>query len=189
MTTPDALSSPLNLDFPSLDEITLAGDSLDSIQSIQIITTLPVGKPSKSSFFRTHPEPAYWVTVGILELEETREIFLVMPGAMVHAMGMAKPAQLVPFISLTGHLGIWPIKLGANSWNESARDAAVRAKDSWLRLASGQGSYDLFVAQADLPEPTWPNLTPADFIKAGFKHRVIRDATHEVVRKLAGESV
>lgn len=181
------LASPLADDFPSLDDIKVSGDAIDGIKAAQVITSLPVGKPPRSAFFRTHPDAAFWIPLAILDLEETRETFLVLPSAMIHTMGLARPCQIVPYITLTGHVGLWPIKMGANAWNDSARDAAARAKDNWVRLATGQGQYDIFVAQGELPSPTWPNLTAQEYLKAGFKHRLIRDNTHEVVRKLAGE--
>jgi hypothetical protein len=183
----DDLSSPLADDFPSMDQLKVSAEGLDGIKAAQIITSLPVGKPPRSSFFRTHPDPAFWFPTAILTLEETREIFLVMPAAMVHTMGLARSCHIVPYITVTGQCGLWPIKAGANAWNDSARDAAARARDNWVRLGTGQGQYDVFVAQAALPAPSWPNLTATDYLKAGFKHRLIRDNTHEVVRKLAGE--
>lgn len=186
----DALKSPIEDDFPSLEELRVTDDNLDGVKAAKIITTVPVGKPPKSSFFRTHRSPDYWQRLAILELEESRETFLVLPGAQIHTMGLSKLCLVVPYITLNGHVGLWTIKTSSNNaWNESAQDAAQRARDHWVRLASGQGQYDVFIAQAAIPDPTWPDLSPLDFLRAGFRTRIIRDASHEVIRKLAGEQV
>jgi hypothetical protein len=48
------------------------------------------------------------------------------------------------------------------------------------------GAYDVFEAQAELPEPTWPELSFAKILEIAFRDFVIRDGDHPVLRKLRG---
>src|SRR4051812_11570689 len=45
----------------------------------KLLTTVPVRKPGREAFVRTHPDPAYRLLTGVVELKEEREIYLVAP--------------------------------------------------------------------------------------------------------------
>ena len=44
----------------------------------KLLTTVPVGKPSKQEFFRTHPDEAYRLSpAAVVEMEDDREFYLL----------------------------------------------------------------------------------------------------------------
>ena len=75
-----------------------------------------------------------------------------------------------------------------NSWNESARDAAQIAQDSWVRVSANMslGAYDTFTALGDIPEPEWPDLSFEEILKIAFKGKYIESTDHVVIRDLLG---
>jgi hypothetical protein len=53
----------------------------------KLLTTVPVRKPNKQNFVRVNPVPAYRLTVGLIELKENRETFLVLPAVSQELSG------------------------------------------------------------------------------------------------------
>jgi len=89
---------------------------------------------------------------------------------------------------------LWPIKLPDENgrldpWNDAALIAAERAKSVWVRIASNmaKGSYDVWEANGDYPDPEWPQVELATLLELAFKDRVIEDVDHPVLRHLRGE--
>ena len=48
----------------------------------KLLTTVPVRKPNKQDFVRVHPDVPYRLTVGLIELKENRETYLVLPAGV-----------------------------------------------------------------------------------------------------------
>jgi len=74
----------------------------DEPHTQNLILDIPVHKPPTTAFIRTHPE--YQVRMGILELSETREHFLVtraIYGQLIKEKAVSK-RLLVPSITLQG---------------------------------------------------------------------------------------
>ena len=63
-----------------LDSLRLSQDFASAVGVKRLIKTVPVKKPSKEWFVRTHPDPAYRLQTAVLELKEDRETYLVSPG-------------------------------------------------------------------------------------------------------------
>ena len=63
-----------------LASLRLSQDFASAVGVKKLITTVPVKKPSKEWFVRTHPDPAYWLQTAFVELKEDRETYLVAPG-------------------------------------------------------------------------------------------------------------
>jgi hypothetical protein len=171
----------------------LSQDFTSQIGVKKLITTIPVRRPDPQWFFRTHPDGAYTLEAAALELRDDRETYLVDPTLAAEIAEEVKPKLLVTSITRQGTLFIWPINLPKadgrlDNWSRSATEAAQRARTSWIRLVSNMalGAYDVFEAQAELPEPTWPELSFAKILEIAFRDFVIRDADHPVLRKLRG---
>jgi len=61
---------------------------------------------------------------------------------------------------------LWPVKLpgpdGRHSeWHRSAAEAADVAMKHWVRVTSNMslGAYEVFQAEANIPDPIWPAAT------------------------------
>lgn len=158
-------------------------------------TTIPVRKPGKQDFVRTHPDSAYRLETAVLELKEERETYLVDPLLWDELPSELTPKVLVTFINRQKVLCIWPIRLPGSDgriddWNASALEAADMAKDAWVRVSANMslGAYEISSATGDIPEPEWPELSFEEILKIAFKGRYIDSLDHPVVQRLLGIS-
>ena len=178
---------PANFAAPPQQEFTAAQKALVHCR---------VGKPSKDTFVRAHPDPDMSMEAFLLTLDSTGESYLLTPNAAaaVQHLGMVKRVnitvaitrQLDPFLWITNPI---PIEGRDNSYWETNRQAKERAKNSWVRVASNQGNkvYDIFDAQITIDDPTWPDHTLRDYLKAGFAaNRTITEPTDPVLQGLMG---
>ena len=157
------------------------------------LTMVPVRKPNRQEFVRTHPDDAYHYSTGILELKEERESYLVDPDLCPELPGEIVPKILLTTISKQGVLTIWPIRLPGedgrmNPWHQSAMEAAQLAQSQWVRVAANMslGGYETFIATGDLPEPEWPDKSMQEIMDIAFKDRYINAIDHPVIRRLRG---
>ena len=154
---------------------------------------MPVRKPDRQWFVRTHAAENMRLDTAVLELKEDRETYLVAP-AMRHVLpGEVVPKALITAINRQGVLFLWPIRLPGedgrhDEWNRSALEAARLASDQWIRVSANMslGAYDTFVATGDLPEPEWPEMDLHEILKLAFRDRYIDSPDHPVVERLRG---
>jgi hypothetical protein len=183
-------------DLFDLEFLRLSADFASAVGVRKLIKTVPVRKPSREWFIRTHPDPDYRRQADVLELREDREIYLVSqslrPGLASETT--LSPRQLVTSITRQGVLFLWPIRLpGADGkiddWNRSAMDAADEAKSRWVRVTANMslGAYDVTAATGQFAEPEWPDMTSLAIIKIAFRDMMITDWDHPVLRRLRGE--
>ncbi len=179
-----------------LASLRLSQDFASAVGVKKLITTIPVRKPSKEWFVRTHPDPAYRLQTAVLELKEDREIYLVAPALWPELASEPtfSPRLLVTAINRQGVLFLWPIRLpGADGkiddWSRSALDAADEAKSRWVRITANMslGAYDVAVASGQVAEPAWPDITFQEIIKIAFRDKMISDWNHPVLQRLRGE--
>jgi hypothetical protein len=160
----------------------------------RILVSVPVRKPHRQEFFRTHPDPEMSIAVALLELREDRQTYLVSPELAPYLPGEAVIKLLVTTISSHGALFLWPIKLPdergrLDEWNAVALEAAERAKSTYIRLIPNMkaGTYDVVEAANVFPDPIWPEATLEKLLEMGFKDRFIDSMDHPVLRRLRGE--
>jgi hypothetical protein len=159
-----------------------------------LLTTIPVRKPHRQDFVRVHPDAAYRCgPVGVLELKEDRETYLVTPSMANVLAGEFNLVTLCTAITRQGVVFLWPVKLPAPdgrqlAWHTSAAEAAEKAMDRWVRVSANMhlGAYDIALAAATLPEPEWPSLTPEEILRVAFRDHIIDREDHPVVRRLIG---
>jgi hypothetical protein len=172
-------------------------DFASAVGVMRLITTIPVRKPSKEWFVRTHPDPSHRLQTAVVELKEDRETYLVAPGLWPELTSEPtfSPRLLITAINRQGVLFLWPIRLpGAvgkiDDWSRSALDAADEAKSRWVRVTANMSlqAYELAVASGQVAEPSWPDLTFQEIIKIGFRDKMISDWSHPVLKCLRGEA-
>lgn len=159
------------------------------------VNMVPIQKPNKQQFVRVHPGPEYRFPTAILELEETREHYLVAPGMRAELGGEYRPTVLM-LATYRGSLSpfLWPLKFSEdgkeNTWNDSARLAAEAAKETWVRVKSDQVSstYRVIRAEGISDQPIWPDLTMNELLGLAFKDRLIDSPDHPIVAKLRGRN-
>ena len=174
----------------------LSQDFSASIGVKKALLTVPVKKPTNSWWVRVHPEPAYRLQTGVIELKEDRELYLVLPALWpeLAAERMFKPKLLVTAVNRQGVVFLWAANLPrsdgrADEWSRTALEALDLAGKQWVRLVANMslGAYEVYTAAGELGDPVWPDLQFRDLLHIAFKDRYITDRSHPVLRRLRGE--
>jgi hypothetical protein len=196
--TGDAPPKPARPDlFADLAQLRLPQNFDETVGVVKEITRIPVQKPSREWFFRVHPE-LYWEAF-VLELKDSdHEIYFVVPEIGLALPGESTISRRALYVAMARPdlLFVWPVRMPGpdgqlDTWNQSAHEAALKAKNYWSRLNSRKmsNSYELSLAKAaDWPEPVWPDLTLNQILGLAFKNRVIDSLNHPVLKKLRGEA-
>jgi hypothetical protein len=160
----------------------------------RVLVSLPVRKPGRQDFFRSHPDIEMWLETVVLELKEDRLTYLVDPALAPYLPGEAIPKILIPAMTMHNAMFLWPVKLEdergrLDEWNAVALEAAERARSKWIRLIAnmGAGTYDVLEAAGVFPEPEWPELSLKRLLALAFKDRFIDSMDHPVLKRLRGE--
>lgn len=179
-----------------LSKITVSSVTAEDLGVEKPILVIPVDKPSRQSFFRVHPDPAYRADVRIIKLEADRETYLVTNDIWPLIRGETKYVRLVPYITREGAIGLWPLALHDEllgkrdtNWGITARKAAEYAETKWVRMQANMqlGRHDV-VTSDKIPEPIWPKITFTEILNKAFgTDRLIKSLEHPVIRQLNGD--
>jgi hypothetical protein len=158
----------------------------------KVVAVVPIRKPSPQEFFRVHPGSDHRALVAMIELKDDRAIYVVKPELVADIVREVTVRLLVLAINTAGVVFLWPLRQPRedgrfDDWGSSAIAAAENAEQQWTRMTSTTGSYQVEVAQGNLAEPKWPDLTFAETVKIAFKGKVIDSLDHPVLRRLRGE--
>jgi hypothetical protein len=173
-------------------QIRLGGRDGEGVVIKKPLVTVPVRVPSKKTWFRCHPDPAHKIEVGIVELEDTSEDYL-LSGADVYAAmeGLYTPVMLRTAMTSRRVLFLMKSKLprtdglGA-SWALSAAAAGDQAAQCWVRMQSNKdlGAYEVYEATGKIEDPVWPEENLRQLMKIAFHNRIITDLDHPVTKEL-----
>lgn len=161
----------------------------------KVVTLVRVSRPADQQFVRTRTDAGWRTECAIVKLAGDDRPYIVDPSVAHLAIGDMKLVQLRLGIDRQGNLFLWPVPLppaegSENSWNQSQRQVADLAEKRWVRMKSinAIGAYEAFEAGAEIPEPTWPELTFAEILEIAFGNgHVIDDRDHPALRTLRGE--
>jgi hypothetical protein len=159
----------------------------------KILNLVPVGKPTPTQFFRSHTNDAMQFNAMLLAPKGSQENYLVTHQVAGHIPELVKSVTLMLVIDRQNNLRLVPVPLPGpegqrNPWHQTLLDAITLSKTNWLRINAnlGNGGYDVFQAQVELPDPEWPDHTIDEIIKVAFRGRIINDLAHPVVQGLLG---
>ena len=160
----------------------------------KVLTSVPVTKPNKQQWVRVHPDESYRENVALIEVKESRTMYVVDPSLVFELADEIIYATLYTAMTREGTVFLWPVRLPdadgrPNSWFDSAREAAAESANGWVRVVANMntGGYDYWVAPGTLAEPEWPELTYADLLAIAFKgDRFIDSIDHPLVARLKG---
>ncbi len=159
----------------------------------KVLTMVPVSKPDKARFFRIRAGDEWVLAAYILQIEEAKETYIVLPHIAPLLGNLARPVQLHVAIDRNGNLSLVPVSLPGedgkrNSWPDSMAQAVELAKTQWIRTASNMSAraYDVLVATGNLPEPVWPDTSMEELIRVAFRGKIIDSETHPVVLAMLG---
>jgi hypothetical protein len=186
---PASPESPL----PGIEQLRLPANYGATLGVKKLLTTVPVSKPKKPQFFRTHTSVAMTFTAMFLEQKETRESYLVLPNVAQEISELVRPVMLHAAIDRQNNVFLIPVPLPGeagtrNPWHESLAQAVELAKLKWLRITANMytGSYDVYEAQGTLPEPEWPEQSIETLVEVAFRGKIIESLDHPVVQSLLG---
>jgi hypothetical protein len=159
----------------------------------KLLTNVPVGKPKKPQFFRTHASSEMTFAAMLLEQKESRETYVVMHNVAQEISELVHPVQLHAAIDRQNNVFLIPVPLPGeagtrNPWHESLAQAVEHAKVKWLRISANMhtGGYDVYEAQAALPDPEWPAHDIDALVEVAFRGKIVTDLDHPVVQSLLG---
>jgi hypothetical protein len=163
-------------DHSFIESVRLRQDFDSKVTAKKAIVSVPVVKPDKKWFIRVNGKDDWQLEVALLE--EGREQYIVSPAMHPEVADVAKPSLLYTAVTSTGNVFFWPVNLpkdgeGANTWTDSAKRAAARAKDHWIRISANWTfkNYDVFEAQGTIAPPVWPEMGFEALLKIAFANR------------------
>ena len=161
----------------------------------KLLTNVLVGKPKKAQFFRTHISDDMTFSAMILENKEARESYVVTSEIAQEISELVRPMVLHAAIDRQNNTFLIPVSLPGedgtrNPWQESLAQAIEHAKLKWIRITANMhvGGYDVYEAQAELPEPEWlPDDIDIDaLVQVAFRGKIIDSLDHSIVQSLLG---
>jgi hypothetical protein len=182
------------------------GDGFDSLDGLALPQDFDPGmyeedppvevrKPSAWDFIRVHPTMT--LQVGIIEIPDERDgPYLVTPP--VYALFGKVVSRRKLYVCKTSLMPpaavfLWPARMpledqkkGGGRYNETAMQAAERAKTKWTKIQSDSAlkCYRIFGPQEPLDEPVWPTATLLELIRRGFGDgHLVNSPNHPLVRR------
>jgi hypothetical protein len=159
----------------------------------KLLTTIPVRRPNRQTFFRVHPDPSYRDMFPIIELKDEGEEYIVARHLVPEFSSELVIKELRLGVTRQGIVFFLPLRLPGPDgkdmeWWRSLREHAVRAETNWIRVVPNRdlGAYEALPAADTLSEPEWPKLPFWELIKIAFKEYLINDVNHPVARRLRG---
>jgi hypothetical protein len=160
------------------------------------ITTVPVRKPTREEFARVHPAAGYTLDTLVLELKDSREVYIIAPAlrAELATESTVSPRRIHTAISRQGTLFLWPVRLPradgrTDHWCDSMLEIVEAAKTTWVRVQAdmGIGAYIYSSPVAELADPEWPAIPFGEILRLAFRTNHIDALDHPVLRRLRGE--
>jgi len=178
-----------------LTELRLTGVGEDVVKAERVVSEIPIRKPAKDAFVRTHPDESF--VLHMLTIQTSDGELYAVHGSIQDALRsepLCVPRAFIPYVTRQGELFVWPIRLPQgdqrlDGYNRSAMEHAQRARRKWVRVTANRnlGMYDVFEAEANLGEPNWPKMGVAELYGIALKNRVISTLDHPVLKGLRGE--
>lgn len=204
-TDPEPKANPNNnaegqkvLDPFDPSRLRLNSDFASAIGVKKALRTVPVRKPSKEWWVRTHPDEEYRLETAVIELKEDRETYLVNSALWPELSTIEAtfgPRAIFTAINRQKVVFLWLVRMPGqdgrlDDWSESAMEAADLARDQWVRVQANMslGAYEVLENSADLPDPEWPTESFQQLLHIGFRDRYIDSLDHDVLRRLRGTS-
>jgi hypothetical protein len=193
-------ADPPLIDGIDLDSISLDDDYSDGMEADDSgVAAIPVGKPQRDWFFRTHP--AAWKNIRLLELKSGADRGYYLVDRSLWKLCQAediplRPVRLTLAVSRESGPFLWPLKLQErgfenrkDDWSASALRICKIAETTWVKLYTKQGGncYSHKVAEGIEAEPVWPLQTFEELIALAFEGKVIRDKNDPLLRRIMGK--
>jgi hypothetical protein len=165
---------------------------MEDVEATDATSSVSWQRPSPLDWFRVHPDPAYRVTAYELTIRRSRSPYLVFGEDLQNVLRRRKQGRdvvIYTWVDRYGEVSLWGIGLGPSDWNTSARRAAIRAQEVWVRLTSNLTSQRYqYEESTKIATPTWPQKSFDALITEVFEEYVIEHSDHEIIQALLGEA-
>ncbi len=181
----------------NLEQFKISQNFGETVSVKKVMTSIPMKKPGKHTFFRVKVIDGELSTFDCLLLEYEngigKDVYFVKPDIANEISSEMVPKRIYIAIDRQNNLFLWPVKLPdsegkLDSWNTTAHDAAKVASTEWARLRANQslGNYEIHVAASKLSQPEWPEMTLNEMLSLAMKGKIIDSLDHPVIQKLKG---
>lgn len=160
----------------------------------KLLITVPVARPPRTLFIRTHPDPLMVLPVAIYEDKTNNTTYLISPAIASAFPDIPRRVELYRAIDRQGNQRLIPVPLPGpdgqrNPWHESLLQAIELSKSRWLRIIANVplGAYEPCVAVGGLADPSWPDTSLAELIQVAFRGLIIDSEDHPVICALQGK--
>jgi hypothetical protein len=177
-----------------LDSFRLPQDFTNLVGVKKVLLTVPLRKPHKHEFFRTHPTWEFPATVLKTAGDKRDDLYVVASHLLPIVADDIVPMMFVATVTRQETFFLWPLRLPnadgrQDDWSRSALLAMAQAKTQWLRMVSKRAlsAYEIYEPVGNFGEPVWPTLDWPAILQLAFRDHVIEDADHPVLRQLRGE--
>jgi hypothetical protein len=156
---------------------------------------VPVTRPDRQSWIMIHPAEAWRMPVFVLDDRANRRVYLVEPQIAPDVMSDLVLKLLVAYVSRTGAVGLWAIRLPdesgrIDSFNESALAIVAEHSNKWIRVLCDQQEKAYSILESpplECPMPKWPEGGLHWMLRTAFKNRIIKTLDHPVLQILRGK--
>ena len=175
-------------------------DDSDPVSSNLRRVRCTIGRPNNFTRFRTWPDRGWWRIYHFLIRERAGQNsthFLVHKSllSLDELEGRTKRKRLVPYVTHSGGLGMWPMGLDEdNPYVSSALTICDMARTGWACAVTqgredGEYHYKAPNPNKDYGEPKWPeDLTLAELVNLAFpRDRQILTRDHPELVRLRDE--
>jgi hypothetical protein len=187
-TDPDDTKTTADSQLSSeFDDLKLPQNFDEILRAKRVLTAVPLRKPAKHLWIRTHP--SWEQTAAVLKLSGERDDLWILKNAIVPGVppDLVVGMTFVPYITRQGEILMWPLRLPAvgraDDWATSALAIAQVARTTWVQVHSNQrvGAYEYNLTPLPLDEPDWGE-TPWDRLRElAFRPKLIVDLDHPVL--------
>jgi hypothetical protein len=183
-----------------LNSIALDDDYADGMDADETgAAAIPVGKPQRDWFFRTHPTA--WKNIRLLEVKSGADRGYYLVDRSLWKLCQAediplRPVRLTLAIARDAGSFLWPLKLQErgfenrkDDWSASALRICKIAEVGWVKLYTKPGGncYSHKVADGIEAEPVWPLQSFEELIGLAFEGKVIKDKNDPLLRRVMGK--
>ena len=184
-------TNPNPIGKPNLKALRLPANYGATLGVKKILTVVPVRKPRKPEFFRTHSSADMTFSGMVYENKEKGEHYLLVPNVASHISELVRAVELHAAIDTSNNVFLIPLPLpdelgNRNPWHESLAGNIAHAQNNWIRISANKDvqGYDTCEATGNLPQPQWPEHDIETLVDIAFRGKIITDLDHPVVQKL-----
>jgi hypothetical protein len=154
-------------------------------------TEIPIRRPEKNWFLRSHPDPEFTLPIDILELKDCPDEGTYFLGPDVEfpeeLYEQVIPAMITRCITSDRVEFFYLAKQSSKSPKDSTRQCLREAKYNWIKQAwnNTSKSYNYVKATQLRREPVWSNATLDELLEKALATKMyISRPDHEVINRL-----